>query len=286
MQHYVEMLDMVHKAIKVEQQLKRKGFVRRGQNSIKSSSCRPSGRREDQPQNKPKLDLPKDNKIGVAPVPGKTEPIPSRNRDIKCFKCQGRDHITRQCPNKWVMIIGSQREIESDDEEEDEDSMPPLEDAYDVEYPVEGKLLVVRRALGVQSKEHEEIQCENLFHTRCLVNDKVCSMRIDRGSCTNVASTESVEKLVLTTLKHPRPYNIQWLNDCGEMKVNKQVLVAFSFGKFMDEVLCDVVPMHACHILLGRPCQFDRPVNYDGFTNRYSFVPNKRPIILVPLTPK
>ena len=62
------------------------------------------------------------------------------------------DHITRQCPNKWVMIIGSQREIESDDKEEDEDSMPPLEDAYDAEYLVEGELLVARRALSVQSK--------------------------------------------------------------------------------------------------------------------------------------
>lgn len=112
------------------------------------------------------------------------------------------------------MIISVRGEIESDDEEEDKDSMPPLEDAYDAEYLVEGKLLVARRALGVQSKRHEEIQCENLFHTRCLINDKFCSMIIDGVSCTNVASTESVEKLVLTTLKHPRPYKLQWLNDC------------------------------------------------------------------------
>ena len=61
------------------------------------------------------------------------------------------------------------------------------------------------------------------------------------GSCTNVASTTLVEKLNLPTLKHPRLYKLQWLNDCGEVKVNKQVLVSFSIGKYKDEVLCDVL---------------------------------------------
>ena len=68
--------------------------------------------------------------------------------------------------------------------------------------------------------------------------------------------------------------------------MTRQVLVAFSIGKYEDEVLCDVVPMHACHILLGRPWQYDRRVTHDGFTNRYSFTTKKQPISLVPLTPK
>jgi hypothetical protein len=42
----------------------------------------------------------------------------------------------------------------------------------------------------------------------------------------------------------------------GEVKVNKQVLVAFTIGRYSDEVLCDVVPMNAGHILLGRPWQY------------------------------
>ena len=82
-------------------------------------------------------------------------------------------------------------------------------------------------------------------------------MIIDGGSYTNVASTSLVKKLNLKTLKHPRPYKLQWLNDCGEVKINKQVLVSFSIGRYKDEVLCDVVPMHAGHILLGRPWQYD-----------------------------
>ena len=38
------------------------------------------------------------------------------------------------------------------------------------------------------------------------------------------------------------------------MRVTKQVLIAFAIGKYSDEILCDVVPMHASHLLLGRPC--------------------------------
>ena len=54
--------------------------------------------------------------------------------------------------------------------------------------------------------------------------------------------------------------------------MTKQVLVAFQIGKCKDEVVCDVVPMQAEHLLLGRPWQFDRRVKRHGFTNKYSFV--------------
>jgi hypothetical protein len=50
------------------------------------------------------------------------------------------------------------------------------------------------------------------FILRYHINNKVCSMIIDGGSCTNVASTILVEKLSLPTLKHPKPYKLQWLN--------------------------------------------------------------------------
>jgi len=53
--------------------------------------------------------------------------------------------------------------------------------------------------------------------------------------------------------------------------VNKEVLVTFTIGKYRDEVLCDVVPMEATHILLGRPWKFDRKTLHDGLTNHISF---------------
>lgn len=75
-------------------------------------------------------------------------------------------------------------------------------------------------------------------------------MASDRGSCTNVASTGLVKKLNLMTLKHLSSYKLQSLNDCGEVTVNKQVLVSFSIGNY-DEVMYNVVVMRTRHILLG-----------------------------------
>ncbi|KAH9780589.1 Endonuclease [Citrus sinensis] len=156
------------------------------------------------------------------------------------------------------MVLRDNGEIVTEDETE-ENEILPLEDVEDEEYIAPGELtLVARRALSVQMKEDEAAQQENMFHTRCYVQDKVCSMIIDGGSCTNVAKTIMVEKLGLPTLKHPRPYKLQWLNDSGE----------------------------AGHLLYGRPWQFDRRVKHDDFTNKFSFVFNQRNITLVPLTPK
>ncbi|XP_030924714.1 uncharacterized protein LOC115951698 [Quercus lobata] len=215
MQHYVELMDMVHQAIKVEEQFKRKGLARWGQPMATTSPWKIAPKRDEQLQNKPKFE-------------------PSKSADSKT-------------------TLG---ELESENEEEvDDDDMPSLEDADDEKNVVVGDLLVA-------------------------------SVIIDGGSCTNVASTYLVEKLALTTLKHPQPYRLQWLNECGEIKVRRQVLVALSIGKYEDEVLCDVIPMHACHVLLGRPWQYDRKVTHDGFTNKYSFILKGQPITLVPLTPK
>jgi hypothetical protein len=60
------------------------------------------------------------------------------------------------------------------------------------------------------------------------------------------------------------------LNEYGVVRVNRQVMISFSIGKYKDEVLCDVVPIHATHLLLGRPWQFDRQAKHDGFKNMYS----------------
>ena len=108
------------------------------------------------------------------------------------------------------MIARVDGEVETESKKDD-DHMPSLEDACDnnVEYPMEGESLVARRALSAQVKEDDmEQQRENIFHTRCHINNKVCSMIIDGGSCTNVASTALVENLNLPTLKHPKPYKL------------------------------------------------------------------------------
>ncbi|RDX58429.1 Retrovirus-related Pol polyprotein from transposon 17.6, partial [Mucuna pruriens] len=211
LQHYMEIEDLLHKAIQVERQLKSKNVI------AKYSNAHPTG----------KID---------------TDTY-YRSHDIKCFKCQGVEHIASQCSNKRAMIMMDNEEIESKSSSDDE--IPPLEDCSDVEVvePVDGVVL---------PKEDGDVeQREHIFHTRCPVQGKVCNMILDGWSCTNVASTILVEKINLQTTKHPRPYKLQWL-------------MPFAIENYKDEVLCDVILMKARHILLDHPWQLDRKVTHKG----------------------
>ena len=74
---------------------------------------------------------------------------------------------------------------------------------------LEGDLLMVRRLMGSVCKDRDESQRENNFHTRCVVTGKICSLIIDGGSCTNVASQRLIEKFALKFSSHLRPYKLK-----------------------------------------------------------------------------
>ena len=57
----------------------------------------------------------------------------------------------------------------------------------------------------------------------------------------------------------------------------------FKIGHYFDEVLCDIMPMDYCHILLGRPWQYDRHVVHDGRLNQYTLWVNGKKQTLLPL---
>ena len=164
----------------------------------------------------------------------------------------GYGHIASNCPTKRNMILNPKGEVES------EHSSPPSSksssshtssqsSSEDEIKPNEGGLLVVRRMLGQVPKEFEN-QRENIFHSRCQINNKTCFVIIDSESCVNVA-----DKLGLKTIPHAKLYKLSWLSEESEIKVDKQVLINFSIGNYKDEILCDLVPMEETHILLGRP---------------------------------
>ncbi|XP_056858062.1 uncharacterized protein LOC108834148, partial [Raphanus sativus] len=282
MQHYVELEEMLHKAILVEQQVKRKHHPRGSYSNNKYQQAKdekPEYQRDSKPQ--PKDDTKLSN--SYSKDKGKSEATTSRARDVKCFKCQGRGHYANECTNRRVMVLLDNGEFESEDEEAEIDQ-EHSEEETEVE-PVRGRLLVARRTLSLRSKSDELDQRENLFYTRCMVQGKICSLIIDGGSCVNVASETVVKKLGLSTQKHPKPYRLQWLNEKGEMRVSTQVSIPLSIGRYEDEILCDVIPMEASHILLGRPWQYDRKVTHDGFANKHTFEFNGKKTTLVPLTP-
>ena len=95
---------------------------------------------------------------------------------------------------------------------------------------------------------------------------------INPGSCENIISQEMVSKVKLKSEPHPKPYHVAWFKKGSEVNVSKQWVVSFSMGKnYKDWVCYDVVPVDVCHILIGRPWQFDRSVTHNGCKNTYTF---------------
>ena len=51
---------------------------------------------------------------------------------------------------------------------------------------------------------------------------------------------------------------------------------------YKDVILCDVMLMDVCHILLGRPLQFDRKAIHDGRRNKYTLDKDGKKDTLLP----
>ena len=74
-------------------------------------------------------------------------------------------------------MIRDNGDMESESDRSDCEGMPPLEDSDGDELALSvWESLVIRRTFHVQVKEDEiNKQRENIFHTRCYVQSKVCS---------------------------------------------------------------------------------------------------------------
>ncbi|GKU89681.1 hypothetical protein SLEP1_g3787 [Rubroshorea leprosula] len=140
LQHYVELEDMVHMVMKVEQHLKRKEATSRtGQNSSSSSSWKLDwSKKEENSAFKRTTVASKSKEVG-SNEKSKTDNTQGRNRDIKYG------------------------EIETEGESDDE-SMPPLEDANDgVEYAIDGELLVTSVVKSLL-QDFKDVFSEDIFN--------------------------------------------------------------------------------------------------------------------------
>ncbi|GKB23468.1 reverse transcriptase domain-containing protein [Tanacetum coccineum] len=200
---------------------------------------------------------------------------------LRCFKCQGLGHLKRDCPNKQLVAFVDDVEPKYDTENED---------ASVTLYPDQGEALIVRRVLTsvVTPPDNDTTWLRhNIFRTQCTSKGRVCTVIIDGGSCENMVAKTMVDKLGLPTTDHPDPYQLTWFRKGNLVKVTQRCLVAFSIGnKYKDELRCEVVPMDACHLLLGRPWLYDHQVKHDGFRNTYSFHKDGLHVTLAPLNPK
>ena len=119
-------------------------------------------------------------------------------------------------------------------------------------------------------------QRNSLFWTSCKTKDRVCKVIVDSGSTNNLISTQMVQMLELETVVHPSPSKVSWLQKGHQVNVTKQCLVEFKIRGYKDEILCDVILMDVCHLLLGRPWQYDKNMIHDGRKNTYTLEKNGR----------
>nr|GEX53378.1 hypothetical protein [Tanacetum cinerariifolium] len=176
----------------------------------------------------------------------------STTSSLCCFNCQRIGHLKRGCPNKQVLTLIDEADPLYDTEDEVE---------TEVVYPDRGELLVTCRLLNTAVLDQDDDTTwlrTNIFRTQCTTKGKICTVIIDGGSYENMVSTTMVEKLVYFSVSN----------------------------KYTDELWCEVIPMDACHILLGRSWLYDHRVKHDGYRNTYTFKKDGVSITFAPLNPK
>ena len=105
---------------------------------------------------------------------------PTKPSSKKCFKCMGYGHIASNCPSKRNMFVHNAVVVSEHDSNSSRHSSPSKPSSeIESENPCEGDLLMIRRMLGTIPKSLDDAQRENIFHTRCLINNKLCSLIVD-----------------------------------------------------------------------------------------------------------
>ncbi|XP_042009033.1 uncharacterized protein LOC121757575 [Salvia splendens] len=185
-------------------------------------------------------------------LPG-TQPIkaiaPMEDKKVQCFKCKGYGHYARECPNQRVMVIGQDGSVYSEEDEEDGEGVGTKEVSPDTD-------------IAFSSGEEEDTPLRAMVVLRML----------------NVQPNLEEHKEQRCNIFH-----MKW--DSGELRVKAQCKVPLKIGEVEEEILCDIIPMTACHVLLGRPWEFDRRAYKNGFTNEYFYMLNGLKVRLKPLLP-
>ncbi|XP_026420700.1 uncharacterized protein LOC113316766 [Papaver somniferum] len=205
---------------------------------------------------------------------------------IRCFSCGDLGHRQSSCPtrNRRGLLLdtaGNDVEVIYDEE-----TTEP-QDEVEVLKADSGPALMLRRVCLAPRGTDINPQRHNLFHSKCTIGGKVCNFIIDSGSSENVIAEEVVTKLQLSTELHPNPYKLAWLDRNTDVLITRRALISFSVGdSYKDQIHCDIAPMDACHLLLGRPWLSDLRVQHDGYRNTYSFRYNNRNFTLQPSLPE
>jgi hypothetical protein len=121
--------------------------------------------------------------------------------------------------------------------------------------------------INVTQQEKERIE---LFHIRVVSKHTKIDTLFDTGSQANLISKETVKKLKLETIPHPKPYPLGWICDNAKLQVTRRCKLRFAItANFVDEVELDVILLDICGIVLGSPYLYDRKAIFHRHENKY-----------------
>jgi len=169
-----------------------------------------------------------------------------------CYRCFQPGHRSNTCPKRKQANL-----VEGIDEADDNSGN--YDDDYDgAEFAYEDNNEVVNLMMTRTALEEDEVlsmvlqrallspkqegQRNHIFRSLCSVDNKVCTLIIDGGSCENFVSQKLVDHLKLPTEKHKNPYMLGWVKRGPLVKVTEACRVPLSIGKhYKHEIWCDVI---------------------------------------------
>ncbi|XP_078439838.1 uncharacterized protein LOC144710045 [Wolffia australiana] len=207
--------------------------------------------------------------VGSTPlVRATTSDVPTRSTavsqaHIMCYNCEGRRHRPNQCPSSALLI---------DAGDINPDHMDGVDTPQDDHYHGDEEFTLETLPTESQLEPVVDVAlCTLIFYTYIKINDKVCKLIVDSGSCINTISDTMVIQLGLAAIEHPTPYDVSWI-DASSLPVKRECRVPLKVSAYDKSVLCGVLPMKVGSIILGRPWLYDYAVTLAGRTNTWKFV--------------
>ena len=99
--------------------------------------------------------------------------------------------------------------------------------------PTSGLNMQLKRVHDEDDLTVDKGQRMSLFQTQCDIKGVACKLIIDGGSCTNGISKMLVEKLGLSAWRYGEPYHLEWLNNCGKLKLHIKYVYHFQLSNIL-----------------------------------------------------
>lgn len=186
----------------------------------------------------------------------------------KCLKCRELGHRSSDCYSKKLNFVEAKvGKAEMNDVEDGDD-----EEALELEVDERELLNCIMQKILLALKFNDDNQRKKIFRSHGTINDKVRNMIIDSDDSENIVSKALIDVIRLSTEKHLASYKIRWIKKEVETRVIKVCRDHFSIRKiYKSDMIFDVVDINACHLLLGKPRQFDVNTIYRGRDDVYEF---------------